>query len=133
MAETYVRNAQAIFLRRESLPLLIFRKTDEAFIGGTGLHDIEWDVPRFEIGYWQATAHTRQGYMTETVIGLTELCRSQFEVRRMVIRCDARNDRSRRVAERAGYSLESIAHNDRRDLAEQRLCDTLTFVKTWPD
>lgn len=133
MAETYVRNAQALFLRREELPLLIFRKSDQAFIGGTGLHDIVWDVPRFEIGYWQATAYTRQGHMTEAVVGLTNFCRTQFDARRMVIRCDARNDRSRRVAERAGYSLESVARSDRRGSDDHQLRDTLTFVTIWPD
>jgi ribosomal-protein-serine acetyltransferase len=133
MAETFVRNAQAWFLQRTTLPMLIFRKADKAFIGGTGLHDIEWDVPRFEIGYWQATAYTRHGYMTEAVIGLTDFCREQFDARRMVIRCDSRNERSRRVAERAGYGLESVAHNDRRGLDDHQLRDTLTFAKTWSD
>jgi RimJ/RimL family protein N-acetyltransferase len=133
MAETYVRNAQALFLRRESLPMLIFRQPDQVFIGGTGLHDIEWDVPRFEIGYWQATPHTGQGYMTEAVLGLTNFCREQFGAIRMVIRCDSRNDRSRRVAERAGYVLESVALSDRRGSDDHQLRDTLTFAKTWPD
>ena len=133
MAETYVRNAQASFLQREQLPLLIFRRADSAFIGGTGVHDIEWDVPRFEIGYWQATAHTGHGYMTEAVNGLTDFCRTHFEARRIVIRCDSRNERSRRVAERAGYTLESVAHWDRRGLDDHSLRDTLTLAKTWPD
>src|SRR5579859_2831788 len=129
-AEVFVRGAQAEFLRRENLPLSIFRKTDGLYLGGTGLHDIVWNVPRFEIGYWLRTDCTGEGYMTEAVIALTDFCRAHFQARRMTIRCDSLNERSRRVAERAGYTLESITHHDRRGLDDNTLRDTLTFAKT---
>lgn len=132
-AEMSARRGQINFLTRETLPLLIIRKTDGVYLGGTGLHDIDWSVPRFEIGYWLSTRYTGNGYMTEAVIGLTNFCREQLQARRVTIRCDALNTRSRQVAERAGFALESITARDRRGLLDQQLTDTLTFARTWSD
>ncbi len=132
-AEIFVRNAQANFLKREGMPLVIIRKSDGLFLGGTGLHHIDWDVPRFEIGYWLRTDCTGSGYMTEAVIAQTDFCRTQFGARRMTICCDSRNERSRQVAERAGYTLESITRNERRDSDDHTLRDMLCFTRIWPD
>jgi RimJ/RimL family protein N-acetyltransferase len=133
LAEVFVREARIRFLKRDDLPLLIFRKEDGILLGSTGLHDIVWDVPRFEIGYWLSTRFTGSGFMTEAVIGLTKFCREQFGAHRVTIRCDAQNTKSRQVAERSGFALESIAAKDRRGILDGQLSDTLTFARIWPD
>src|SRR5688500_11239728 len=51
-SEERQRVARAHFLERSDLPLNIYLKGTETFVGGSGLHRMEWDVPRFEIGYW---------------------------------------------------------------------------------
>ncbi len=33
----------------------LWRKSDGAYIGGSGLHRIDWSVPCVEIGYWLRT------------------------------------------------------------------------------
>ena len=132
-AEQFVREAHIKFLKRETLPLLIFRTEDNVLLGATGLHDIDWIVPRFEIGYWLSTRYTGSGYMTEAVVGLTKFCREPLGAHRITIRCDAKNTRSRQVAERAGFALESITAKDRRGIIDGALSDTLTFARTWPD
>src|SRR5690606_10611396 len=40
------------FLKRENLRYLIFNKETGEFIGSSGFHAIEWEVPKMEIGYW---------------------------------------------------------------------------------
>jgi ribosomal-protein-serine acetyltransferase len=50
--EIGIRNAHAKFLTREDLRLLIFLKDNKQFIGSSGLHNPNWDIPKFEIGYW---------------------------------------------------------------------------------
>ena len=132
-AEVFVRSAYIDFLKRTELTFSIFRKEDSVLVGSSSLHDIVWDVPRFEIGYWLSTRYTGNGYMSEAVIGLTKFCHDILGAHRVLIRCDANNARSRQVAERAGFALESIAAKDRRGLLDGRLTDTLTFARTWPD
>ena len=54
--------------------------------------------------------------MSEAVRGLTDFAATRLGARRLEIRMDHDNAASRRVAERSGYPLEAILHNDRRNL-----------------
>jgi ribosomal-protein-serine acetyltransferase len=132
-AESYIQMTHNGFEIDELLSCSLFRKSDGVLIGSIGLHDVNWQVPRFEIGYWLRTSATGHGYMTEAVIHLTRLCRDRFEARRMTIRCDSQNLRSRQVAERSGYQFESLTKNDRRSPLDNSLRDMLTFIQIWPD
>jgi len=110
--EEWCRKAAANFLSREQLQFLIFLQPDSRHIGNVGAFKFNWDIPSCEIGYWLHTAHTRRGYMVEAVGILKEMLRSRIHVRRVEIRCDAENLKSRRVAELAGFQLEGILRND---------------------
>ncbi|MBE4910374.1 GNAT family N-acetyltransferase [Bacillus luteolus] len=126
--EANIREAHANFLLRKDLRLLIFHKETCQFIGSTGLHRINWDLPKFEIGYWIDSRHAKQGYITETVVGVTNFAFEELNAKRVEIRCDSLNINSRNVAERAGYTLEGILRND--DLAvDGTLRDTCVFSK----
>jgi len=129
--EVYRRGA-AHWLMREELPLVLLRKPDGLFVGGSGLHRIDWSVPKFEIGYWLRTSLTGQGYMTEAVSAITRFAFETLGAVRMELRCDAENVRSAAVAERAGYVLESRLHHDMRGV-DGRLRDTLFFVQFPPE
>lgn len=103
----YTRRAAAAFIQRQDLSLAMFRKSDHHFVGNTGLHRIDWEIRRFEIGYWLRTSAVGQGYMTEAVNGLTRFCFEVLEANRVEIHCEADNDRSASVARRAGYQQEA--------------------------
>jgi RimJ/RimL family protein N-acetyltransferase len=76
---------------------------------------LDWKVPKFEIGYWLRTPYCGKGLMTEAVNAVTAFAMQTLQAARVEVRCDAKNDRSRRVAERAGFQLEGILRNDERD------------------
>ena len=44
---------------------------------------------------------------------LADFARSRLQARRITVHCNARNDASRRVAERAGFTLEGRLRNAR--------------------
>jgi RimJ/RimL family protein N-acetyltransferase len=129
--EAHLRGAAARFLTREDLPLVLWRKSDGVFVGGSGLHRIDWSVPSMEIGYWVRTSLSGQGYVTEAVIGITRFAFEHLGAQRIEIRCDARNTRSAAVAERAGYTLEARLHHQARDV-DGGLRDTLVYTR-FPD
>jgi RimJ/RimL family protein N-acetyltransferase len=106
-----VRQAHAKWICREDFPLFLFLKGTGTLVGASGLHPRNWDVPRFEIGYWCRKRFEGQGYISEAVRAITTLGFETFGARRIEIRCDSRNIRSRRVAERAGYRLEGELRN----------------------
>lgn len=130
--EVRVREGRLKFLAREDLWMLLLLKENGVCIGSSGLHGIDWSVPRFEIGYWVRTGYSGQGYITEAVNGITEFAFNTLGARRVEIRCDVKNQRSAAVAHRAGYTLEATFHNDARDHFG-RLRDTFIFAKIQPD
>jgi RimJ/RimL family protein N-acetyltransferase len=126
--EDAVRRGRARFLTREDLWLLLFLKGTHTLVGGSGLHRMDWDVPRFEIGYFARRRFVGQGYITEAVCGVTRFAFETLGARRVEIRCDARNERSRRVAERAGFELEATLHKHA-VAVDGSLRDTLIYVR----
>ena len=124
--EELVRKGRAHFLERSDLWLLLFLKGTDTVVGGSGLHRMDWDVPRFEIGYWCRSRFEGQGYITEAVRGITAFAFNTLGAQRVMIRMDTRNVRSRAVAERAGYVLEGEMRHDARAV-DGSLRNTLVF------
>src|SRR5258706_11385396 len=58
--EDFLRRSAAHWIVREDLGLLLFRKSDGLYVGGSGLHRIDWSVPAFETGYWVRKSLERQ-------------------------------------------------------------------------
>ena len=110
-SEEKARLNRVRFLERSDLLLLLFLKGTNTLVGGSGLHRMDWSVPRFEIGYWCRTRFVGSGYITEAVRGITTFAFERLGARRVEIRCDTLNRRSVRVAERAGYRLEGELRN----------------------
>ncbi len=127
-SEENVRRAHANFLLREDLRLHMFLKSSGRFVGSTGLHRINWHVGRFEIGYWIRTSEAGQGLVTEAVHGIVQWASDHLNARRIEIRCDARNLRSRKIAERAGFYLEAVLRQDEPDV-DGLPRDTPVYVK----
>ncbi len=109
--EENMRRGRAAFLERSDLMLLLFLNGTGMLVGGSGLHRIDWEVPKFEIGYWLRTRFAGQGYMTEAVRGITAFAFDSLGAWRVEIRCDSQNRRSARVAQRAGFCLEGELRN----------------------
>ena len=127
--EENLRRAQAEFILREDIRLYVMRKEDNVFLGSTGLHRMNWEAGRFEIGYWMDARYTKQGYMTEAVELLTYFAFNELKANRVEIRCDTRNLDSRRIPEKLGYILEGILRNDNYDSTGSFLRDTCIFSK----
>jgi len=102
---------------QEDLTVGIFRRSTGAFLGGTGLHRINWAVRSFEIGYWIRRTAEGSGYVTEAVQLLARLAFDRLGANRVDIRMDPRNVRSRRVPERLGFVFEGILRRCAPDVA----------------
>jgi Acetyltransferases, including N-acetylases of ribosomal proteins len=127
-SEIVTRQGRLRFLDRSDLRLLIFHKETGKLIGSSGLHRIDWEARKFEIGYWLHSAYTKQGYMTEAVEAITQFAIQQLEANRIEIRCDRNNERSAAVARRAGFTFEGILRKETTDWNRQ-LRDTMVFAK----
>jgi RimJ/RimL family protein N-acetyltransferase len=115
LAETEMRRAAGNFIFRTHFLFLMYAKTDGRLVGAMTVHHIDWSIPNCEMGYWLHTGETGKGYMVEAVRALTYYCFTHLHMVRVEILCDTRNQASARVAQRAGYTLESHVKNIYRD------------------
>ena len=129
-SEAHCRRMQARWLSREEIDFCFHRKEDDLLVGKGGLHTIDWSLPKFEIGYWVRTTCAGRGYATEATLAMVELARSRLGARRIEITSDARNSASRRVAEKAGFELEGIRRQSRRDNQDQ-LADSCMYARVF--
>ena len=128
VSEEYARRAHSEFMARTNLPLFLFRREDGRFVGGSGLHRIEWSIPMFEIGYWVRTSLAGHGYATDAARRIADFAFEVLGAERVEIWCDALNERSAAVARRAGFELEATMRRNRRNTAGD-LADSLGFVR----
>jgi RimJ/RimL family protein N-acetyltransferase len=130
--KAFIERTRAGFEAGEDFGLLGFLKDSGEFVLGTGLHPRNWKVPRFEIGYWCRSSMQRQGYTTEAVRSITQMAFSTMGAVRLEIRCDSRNEASRKTAEAAGYRLEAVLRAEDRG-NDGTLRDTLIFSRLRED
>ena len=129
-SERHCRDCQAKWHARQVLDYCFYRKQDDMLVGKGGLHTIEWEVPKFEIGYWIRTSCAGLGYATEATLAMVALARDRLGARRIEITSDARNAASRRVAEKSGFLLEGILRSRRRD-NDGELTDACMYARTF--
>lgn len=132
-SEEHVRLAAAnwILKRNEEpyLPLFMFDKKTNQFVGGTGYHHYDWIVPCIETGYWIRKTYTGQGLMTEAINAITQYAFKQLGVKRITITCDIDNLRSKKIPERLGYTLEGVLKANRKKPITNEVTDTLIYSK----
>lgn len=128
-SEAFVRRTHAKWLLREDLGLAVWDRRDVRYLGGSGLHRMEWDVPSFEIGYWLRKSAEGHGYMTEAVRLITRMAFETLGANRVFIRCADANHRSAAIPPRLGYVHEGTMRNSKRNTRGE-LYDMHVFAMT---
>lgn len=113
--EANLRGAIADFVLQREFRYHLFAKESGLLVGVCGLQNIDWTVPKLEVGYWLRSSFVGQGLMSEAVRTLSAQAGEGLEPARLEIRTDERNHRSAQVAERCGYRLEGTLKHDGRD------------------
>ncbi len=103
-AEAFIGQARARAAEQTGWYAGIF--VDDEPIGAAGFVRLETRFGVGELGYWLAEQHGGRGVMTRCCGALVEVGFAELGLHRIEIRADARNTRSRAVAERLGFALE---------------------------
>lgn len=99
------RGAAWKWQHRNELDFTIRLRSSGQVVGKCGLHTIEPNIERAEIGYWLDSRFTGYGLMSEAVARVV-IFGDEVGFQRLEIRCDDRNTRSQNVARRAGFERE---------------------------
>ncbi len=130
--EEYARRVLARWITREDLAVALTDR-DGRLVGGSGLHNIDWQVRAFEVGYWLRADAWGHGYVTEAVRLLTALAFGRLDARRVLIRCEAGNTRSAAVPRRLGFREEARLRQNRLAADGSGPADSLEFGLTRGD
>jgi ribosomal-protein-alanine N-acetyltransferase len=103
-------------LRAESqgtaLPLLLFRREDQALLGAVTLDNIRrGPVQAGTIGYWIGAPYARKGFMREAVAALVHHAFTSLDLSRLESACLPENVASRGVLEKCGFKYEGVAQS----------------------
>ena len=126
-AEAFCEAMRRAMEAEREFPVLLTQRDDGRIIGSMGLINANWEVPKFEIGYWLHSDYVGQGYCSEAVRALTRYAFEELKAKRVEIRMDDRNARSWAVAQRLGFEWEAVHRADRRD-NQGRLSDTRWYA-----
>ena len=133
-SERYARRMHAKWLARESLVYGIWAPDESELYGGISIHAFDWKVPMGEIGYFLHKDARGRGIATDALRLLTGLGMQTVGLNRMWATCDAANEGSWRLLERAGYKREGHFRSERRN-PQGNLRDTFAYgmlAREWP-
>jgi RimJ/RimL family protein N-acetyltransferase len=132
-SEEFVRQAAANWILKNNdepyLPLFIFKLDDNSFVGSAGYHHMDWQIPAMEIGYWTRASEQNKGYMTEAIKSLVYYAFNELKLKRLEIRCDINNFKSKKIAVKLDFTLEATLKNHRINPKSNQVSDTLIYVK----
>lgn len=77
--------------------------------GVVGYHKIDWHNRKTSIGYWLSASFQGKGIMTKACRALIDHAFHELMLNRIEIRCAAKNQKSRGIPERLGFSQEGIS------------------------
>jgi RimJ/RimL family protein N-acetyltransferase len=105
-AEKLVTELAEEWASRRAFFVGIFDKESAEWLGQLYVGVVNWHTPEFELGYVVDRDHEGQGVIAESVGAALKQIFGTLQAHRVRLRCDDTNERSYRVAERAGFLRE---------------------------
>ena len=128
----FVRRCHAKWAARDEFYFGLWERATVTYLGGSGLHRIDWSVPNAEIGYWIRNGFEGRGFVAEATALIAAFAFDMLHAQRVRIRCSAENARSAAVPRRLGFVHEATLRNECRR-SDGVLRDTLEFGLTPAD
>lgn len=113
--------------RGSGLALHIFRREDDALVGGLTLNNIRRGIVQScNVGYWIGEEYAHRGYMTEALAATIAYVFDQLRLHRLEAACLPENERSRGPAAQArlsgGRSRAGLSEDKRRMARSCAVC-----------
>lgn len=105
-AKEYIRAGLERFAASNGLRAGILLEDDLA--GIVSLHNLAWADRKGSLGYWLGASFQGQGLVTKACRVLINHSFSELKLNRLEIQCSHDNDRSRKIAERLGFTKEGV-------------------------
>ena len=91
----------------------------DALIGFQDLKNIDWSIPKTEVGYFIDKDYSGKGISTKALSLLCDYCFDTHQFKKLFLRTHPANTAAKRVAEKCGFEQEGIIRKDYRTTAGQ--------------
>jgi len=98
--------------RKEFILFLITETTTENIVGIVFLKDINWNIPKAELGFFVDRNYEGKGITTRSLFVVIEYPFKTLKLNKLFMRIGKENLSSQRVAEKNGFLLEGVLRND---------------------
>ncbi len=93
-------------------PYLIIDEHNGAFAGFLDLKNIDWSIPKSEVGCYIDGDYASKGIGMKAFQVFCEFCFSNFQFRKLFLRTHESNSAAKRIAENSGFQQEGIIRCD---------------------
>ena len=109
----WIEKTHKDFETREAFQFAVVLKESGEVIGGAGLHSVNWDNRKAEVGYLIRKQDRGKGYATEAVRLLLEYAFKDLQLNKVGARMFAVNEASKKIVENCGFTLEGTFRKER--------------------
>jgi RimJ/RimL family protein N-acetyltransferase len=109
--ESFIELCITAWAQQAHFPFAIFDAQSGQYFGGTGINHIDRQNRLGSIGYWVRSGATGRGIAPKAVRLVARFAFETLQLSRIEIAARPENTASRRVAEKSGAKLETIARN----------------------
>jgi len=95
-------------------PFIIVNRENNAFIGLVDVKNIDWLVPKAELGYFIDVNYEGKGIITKALNNVITHLTKEYQFKKLLCRVNSQNLGSVNVALKNGFELEGTIRNDYR-------------------
>lgn len=97
---------------RTYLPYLIVDETNRRFIGFLDLKNIDWSIPKSELGCYMDADYAGKGVATRAFRLFCDYCFREYGFRKLFLRTHQSNIAAQKLAESGGFEREGLIRRD---------------------
>ncbi|MGV8150251.1 MAG: GNAT family N-acetyltransferase [Candidatus Woesearchaeota archaeon] len=106
---------------------VIEHKKDKKVIGALGLHRVDYDAKKAELGYWLGEKHWGNHYMSEAVQAIIKFGFGKLKMKRIHARVFSENIPSARLLEKFGFKQEGLMRKSGFSKATKKIHDEKVY------
>lgn len=111
------------------IPYILVNTDDNAIVGFFDVKNIDWNIPKAEIGYFIDKKHTGKGLATKVLDKIVTHFFCDLKFSKLLLRIHPDNVASAKVAENCGFIQEGIIRNDYKK-SNGEVVDLIYYGKT---
>lgn len=111
-ARTFLTDITQRVLDKTYFPYVIEDNLKQKIAGFLDIKNIEWNIPKAELGLYIDKAYAHKGIATKAFQLFCENCFEEYKFQKLFLRTHHSNTDARRVAEKSGFEIEGTIRKD---------------------